>query len=470
MSPNTNPVACEYNVAPTECLPEGLPETAPVEQPVEQPAPCNKKEKKSSKFLCRLCGLILVVLCAVPFLLKVPYVTGKTVQSATLIGILGELFGEGAGKLIVLPVLGWTGNALGKITAMGIYTLLGGAVIGIVTGLLAAIFAKKGALRVSAFFATAMYSVYALSVMMISKKPEIILLALALVGAIIYALIAFKTRCCKKAVWKAGFNAIFCAFVAVGLVMAPIYYIYYFDDGLAALKLSALGKILKVLMVIVAATYITLGAIRVQTKKGGKFQFVMSIITLVLSVLALIIGLLGKASETNWYLIATAAAIVISLAQFLLGLKKYRVKKEKPAKEEPQTFAPVEEYVREEYAEAVNYEGGPVEGVALAEEVVPSFSPDEPSNITTTEGYNFLNCKSFDPFMASLNEEERFEFTELFIMRIKCLMPEIPQYVVGSEDYNKEFFRKWFIYLGQYRDRISDNLLAKIYRFSIKIQ
>ena len=46
-------------------------------------------------------------------------------------------------------------------------------------------------------------------------------------------------------------------------------------------------------------------------------------------------------------------------------------------------------------------------------------------------------------------------------------MPELPDYVVGGD--NKEFFRKIFIYLGQYRDRIPDSLLAKMYQFAIKM-
>ena len=35
----------------------------------------------------------------------------------------------------------------------------------------------------------------------------------------------------------------------------------------------------------------------------------------------------------------------------------------------------MEEFIREEYAEAVAYEGGPVEGVEIAEEVNPTFVP-----------------------------------------------------------------------------------------------
>ena len=119
----------------------------------------------------------------------------------------------------------------------------------------------------------------------------------------------------------------------------------------------------------------------------------------------------------------------------------------------------------EEYAEAYPYEGGPVAGVVMAEEVNPSFLPHEPH--VNTAGYDFYNSKSFDAFIAMLNEEERNQFTELFILRFQGTMPELPEYQVGGD--NKEFFRKVFIYLGQYRDRIPSGLLGKMYQFSLKL-
>lgn len=122
----------------------------------------------------------------------------------------------------------------------------------------------------------------------------------------------------------------------------------------------------------------------------------------------------------------------------------------------------------EEYAEAIPYEGGPIEGVEMAEEVNPTFTRVPHSeNQVNTAGYDFYNSKSFDPFIATLDMEERNQFTELFILKYKGVMPEIPDYVVGGD--NKEFFRLVFLYLGQYRDRIPDSLLAKMYNFSVRL-
>ncbi len=121
----------------------------------------------------------------------------------------------------------------------------------------------------------------------------------------------------------------------------------------------------------------------------------------------------------------------------------------------------------EEYAEAVPYEGGPVAGVEMAEEVNPTFSAYTGNGRVETAGYDYYNSKSFDPFIATLDAEERNQFTELFILKYKGVMPEIPDYQVGGD--NKEFFRLIFIYLGQYRDRIPSGLLNKIYNFSVRL-
>ncbi len=121
----------------------------------------------------------------------------------------------------------------------------------------------------------------------------------------------------------------------------------------------------------------------------------------------------------------------------------------------------------EEYAEALPYEGGPINGVEMAEEVNPTFNPNAAAeNQVNTAGYDFYNSKSFDPFIASLDMQERNEFTELFILKYKGVMPEIPDYEVGGD--NREFFRKIFIYLGQYREKIPSSLLGKMYNFTAR--
>lgn len=157
-------------------------------------------------------------------------------------------------------------------------------------------------------------------------------------------------------------------------------------------------------------------------------------------------------------LILAGAALVLTII-CAASTKPIVEKVEEPAKD------PNDGFHVEEYAEAYPYEGGPVAGVVMAEEVNPSFVPQSPR--VNTAGYDFYNSKTFDTFIATLNDQERNDFTEIFILKVKGAMPELPDYQVGGD--NKEFFRKIFIYLGQYRDRIPSALLGKIYQYSLKI-
>ncbi len=194
-------------------------------------------------------------------------------------------------------------------------------------------------------------------------------------------------------------------------------------------------------------------------------------------ILALIVGAVATFAAFSlsgtWIFAFMAIAIAgLQLALAFVFYQKIRSEKEENEEDEEEYEQPVlseaqvaEGYYTETYAEAYAYEGGPVNGVVMAEEATPSFLPNGPH--VNTAGYDFYNCKSFDPFIASLDNDERNEFTDLFILRFRGDMPEIPSYEVGGN--NAEFFHLIFIYLGKYRDRMSSKLLNKIYQFSNKL-
>lgn len=69
-----------------------------------------------------------------------------------------------------------------------------------------------------------------------------------------------------------------------------------------------------------------------------------------------------------------------------------------------------------------------------------------------------------DAFLNSLTTAERDEFTRLFISRIYGENRRLPVYRVGED--NREFFTKIFVFMGRYRNVISDSLLEKIYNYS----
>ena len=285
-----------------------------------------------------------------------------------------------------------------------------------------------------------------------------------------------------------------------------------FKTGLeSGLKGLVFFKILLTVICALAIFNALVVAIRLQAKKGLAFDLIRYIVQFIVGVAVCYIAIMSKGVKT--FLLFAIVAAGISLLQIVIGIiqnkckngkkekamkapkekkvKAPKAKKEKPVKEvapvqEPipaipapaaapaTAVAPAQstaveipaEYVVEEYAEALPYDGGPVEGVALAEEVNPTFT-SMPARPVETAGYDFYNSKSFDPFIAVLDNQERNQFTEIFILKYKGSMPELPEYVVGGD--NKAFFSKFFIYIGQIRERVPDGLLAKIYAHSTRI-
>lgn len=73
-----------------------------------------------------------------------------------------------------------------------------------------------------------------------------------------------------------------------------------------------------------------------------------------------------------------------------------------------------------------------------------------------------------DAFINSLTPAEKDEFDRLFISRIYGENKRLPAYRVGSD--NREFFLKVFVFMGRYRNLISDGLLEKIYNYSNTIR
>lgn len=67
-----------------------------------------------------------------------------------------------------------------------------------------------------------------------------------------------------------------------------------------------------------------------------------------------------------------------------------------------------------------------------------------------------------DNFIRTLNNEQRLEFSRVFLERQAGALTCIPTYVVGGK--NEKFFSSVFIYYGRVRDLISDGLMNEIYK------
>ena len=456
----SNNTSFDYELQQTEDLGEVLPETEAV---LDTP-------KKSKNVATRLFSVIVAAICAAALFLPVYFYNGAFEQIKLLNVLIGLFNGEATFTAFgVLPCYVDAAASFGNlITAMMLYVLALCLVLAVIFALIGIFSGKACALRTATFFVAFGFLGYALHTAILSNLAtlDLVSIAIAAVGLLIYfVLSAIKVG--KKA-WAALLQLILTlgATAMVGVIMAN-------DTANVETAFANLGilsfDILCYILLGLFAFIILLGALRLQQNKGLGFDLVRYILQLVAAAVVLYLELTVNSAFDNIFFVYSIVAAGVSLVQIvicIIQLSAGKKKKVVPVVEEPIVEeAPVVEYEREEFAEALPYEGGPVEGVEVAEEVVPTYTAPMPE--VQTAGYDFYNSKSFDPFIAVLNNDERNQFTEIFILKYRGVMPELPDYVVGGD--NKEFFRKIFIYLGQYRDRIPDSLLAKMYQFAIKM-
>lgn len=480
---NTNTNSVEFDVVPYAEAPEALTAPVPADAPEALPAAAEETKAetaspKGKNAACRIFSLLLIVLSAAALFLPVQLLKGFVPESGSLFSAITDLFGgNGTSKLFnMLPVYTDTAEVAGLLAGVVFYALLVAIVLTVVFGLIALISGKACLFRTAAFFFATGFGTYAVCGYALSAIKDtaigfdFIALAIAAVGALLWLVLGFA----KKG--KKAFASLIQLVFTLVFVAATVLTFYNFDAEIAT-KVESFGLTMDLTVQIVAAVIwvvALLGAIRLVAFKGLALDMIRYIVQLIVGGALCFVAFTANA-EDNMFLIYAAVAAAVSLVQIITcaiqmkgGKKATKADEEEEEKPlEKPAPAPAPEYTVEEYAEALPYDGGPVEGVEIAQEVNPTFeeNPIIPAQVNTA-GYDFYNSKSFDPFIAILNAEERNQFTELFILKYKGVMPEIPDYQVGGD--NKEFFRKLFIYLGQYRDRVPDGLLAKIYQFAIR--
>ena len=464
---NTNTNSVEFDVVPCTNAPETTPETMEAPQ-TETTVP----KKKTAA--CRIFSFLLIALCALAFFMPVQVLKGLNPENATLLASLSDLFAGNQNSYLfgVLPVYTNTANTTGYLAGLVFYVLIIEVALAALLALFALLCGKAGLFRAAAFFFATGFGAYAAFGYIIPTLEataaglDFIAIAFAGVGALLYLVLGFAKK--GKKAFASIFQLLFTYVFTAAMVLA-----FSKCEAQITTVVEKFGLSFDFAALIVFAIVwvnALFGTARLLAKKGLALDMIRYIIQILLGA-ALCGAAFMATAENNALLIYAAVAVAVSLLQTIICIAQCKSGKPKAVKEEPVEEQPVvelePEYTVEEYAEALPYEGGPVEGVEIAQEVNPTFeeNPIEPMKVNTA-GYDFYNCKSFDPFIAILNSEERNQFTELFILKYKGLMPEIPDYEVGGN--NKEFFRKLFIYLGQYRDSIPDGLLAKIYQFAIR--
>lgn len=429
-----------------------------------------------------------------------------------------------------IPVLAGTG-ALGKAMSLVVYALPIAAILAIVFMVIALCSGKAAPAMTRAilfvyFWAFGAYAVAITAVSLYSasldRTFDVAMIAIAAVCFVIYLILSFvKTG-------KGAWMTLLLFILTVGFAGVTVYGIINCADGIKELMGSAEDSIISgvtegqfykyalVALCVFLGLAAAVSSIRLSTKKGYTFDLVRYILHLLLAGLFIYVAFTVTAFE-DAYLFAFIAA-AIALVQIILAIAVICVRKKAKkaaalsAAEETtkvEETAPVSETAEETskttesetepaenetgvYAEAVRYEG-PIaqeeatletaeaetpaqeETSTVTEETATQQTPvcnctapeaEKPSAAGATADYDFYNSRSFDPFIASLNSTEREQFTEIFILKYKGDTKNLPDYQVGGD--NTEFFRKVFIYLGQYRDRIPDSLLSKMYQFAIR--
>lgn len=294
------------------------------------------------------------------------------------------------------------------------------------------------------------------------------------------------------------------AFVNLALMLltvcftAAYVYPYFFKEGVHATIYAAQFSgehvlfdflsesiiITDALLVFIAFTILNvlICAIRLSTVKGLGLDIARSVLSLVVAAFIIAVAFLSPSLKTlpfaNFGLYAIiACGIALVHLIFACIVKHSRKKKaQKVALEEAPTCEEEEDDIiveivpeeEESVVEPIAAESMPEEDqVANAPVEMPTIQePVEtpaPAPAPQNSGYDYYNSKNFDPFIATLSDVERQEFTELFILKYRGDLAKLPDYVIGGD--NLHFFRKVFIYLGQYREQISSALLGKMYQF-----
>ena len=419
-------------------------------------------------------------------------------------------------KIFGIPVLSGAGS-VGKVMGLLLYAMPAAIVVTLVMALIA-VFSGKAApamARAIAFVNFWVYGVYAFCLLTVTLyyanlETTFDIVALAIAGAcfLIYLVLSFIKA--GKHTWM----TLLLFLLTAAFAGAMIYGTVAAAEGIAALLANAEDSLISgvtkgdfyryaiIAALGVSVLAVVVSSMRLCTKKGYGFDLFRYIVHfLVAGALLYFVFAEGDLKDMQLYVIIAAAIALVQIILVCIVISRKKAAKKKAVKEkvsettEAVAEQPAEEKVTAEttetteteepeqtgvYVEAVRYDVNTQEPAREAEPLTAAEATQAPVynyNFTTqteaqpagpaaTADYDFYNSRSFDPFIASLNATEREQFTEIFILKYKGETKNLPDYQVGGD--NTEFFRKVFIYLGQYRDRIPDSLLGKMYQFAIR--
>lgn len=422
------------------------------------------KAKKNVSY--RLIAALLAVACVAFVFLPLKVLGGVAGYFAhtemALYEVATDIFDSGIKLWGFLPSFceeSWLGIA----ATLSLYAFALTLVVGFICSFIA-IFTKKapGLVRFSTFILTWGAAIYAATLFAVSAFTssatkfldkatfDWYTIGLTIAGLVLYFFLQIAHT--GKAAW---FNAVhfLCSVLYAGLLaLAFTYEGAKVRSGLAS---KDLWRYLALAILAFAFLNVFIASCRANSKKGLSADPIRYILQVVVSLGAVYLHYAANI-DSKFYLNFAIAAGAISLVQIVIVLCQLAARRSRSVKAAKKEV--LADFTVEETVVAYPYEGGPVAGVEVAELL-------EEEAVQEAEGETYTG--QFDAFIGTLSKAEREEFIDLYILRANGSMPEIPSYSIGGE--NKVFFNKVFIYLGQYRDKISNALLNKIYEYSQKI-
>lgn len=401
----------------------------------------------------RILAVICAALCVgVLFIPLKTLVGGFVIESKSLVDIVGALASTEYKILGFLPSLTSANSVLGYAATAGVYVFLCAVLVAFVLSILAIIRSKNAPMLVhwAIFTFTWGAAAFALSVLVITSYVTTVkitidasAIAITVIGAVLY-FAAMAADLGKLSIVNAVRFLLALAFTGCLLLGLTL-------DGTLVSKMVNGDKAWKVWIVLIVALLganLVLSSVRAMMKKGLFIDFVSAIIEGGLAIGVVCISYAAKVHNESYVLLAMLGMTIALLQTLLSGLHISYDHKETLFWEKA---AVRNEMLAKAEAESAQSVGAPAE--------------EAPAAYVNEEATAYLSDKPEDAFLATLSDKEKGEFTDLYLLKKQGAMPEMPEYVMGGD--NKDFFEKVFIYLGQYRDKIPDALLSKMYDFSM---
>ena len=432
----------------------------------------------------RIVAILIALASVVAFFLPLKVWINGAVENKALFGILATMSKSSYKMYGVLPILGNSASAFNRLSSYVVYVSFLALLVALVVSVAGIILSKKSAClsKVATYVFTWGVALYSIAITVITSyvsstavKVDVSTVVLAVIGALIYFFLMYKEHNHKAWVGAAQFVLSLAAFIMVALAIT-----HHGETVSTALNKNMAFKTYLALCIFAFIVVLAVNTLSVFCKKYAQISLVSALAQAIIVLVVVIVAQVAKI-DNKQYAVYSLIAAIISFVQILLACLLMLKANKKEARAELDAF--IKEVAKDEYVEVYPYDGSPVAGIYVAEVVEENNAPAEqaapvadaaPAEAPAAEEAAATDAAPaeapapapFDAFIASLNDEERNQFTDLYILKT-VNMPEIPEYKVGGN--NKAFFNKVFIYLGQYRDKIPSDLLAKMYDFSMKI-